>query len=344
MGVVLNTDEAIRMAEGVFESVGASLTNAHIVADHLVTSDRMGLGSHGLNRVTQYVAEIRRGDLDPAAVPTTTMSSPTHAHVDGMWGFGQVAGLHAVEAVRRAVATYGMGFATVRRVGHTGRLSAYTEPLAMEGNLAIGFAAGARRFHRLAPHGGRQGRLSTNPISWAIPTSSNALVADFSTSTTPEGRVRMWRDTNERVPPDVLCNANGDPSDEPEDLYTDPPGFLLPLGGLRHGHKGYALALLAEAASTLMGLDDTADDEGRGNNLSILAIRGDDELPIRADRTVQYLTSTEPIDPARPVLIPGQLEYEALARNTNTPIADATWHRLVDLADELGVPIPDLVL
>jgi L-lactate dehydrogenase len=44
-----------------------------------------------------------------------------------------------------------------------------------------------------------------------------------------------------------LLDAKGAPSDDPAVLFAEPPGTILPLGGLEAGHKGYGLALLVEA-------------------------------------------------------------------------------------------------
>ena len=337
--VRISSTEARSLASGLFVAAGASAGNAATVADHLVQSDEMGIDSHGLNRVTQYVAEIENEQLDPRADPIVTQVSPTHSQVDGGGGFGQVACMAAVRAVQLSAQEYGMGIATVSGVGHTGRLGAYTEPLARQGNVAMAFAAGAKRFHWMSPFGGREGRMSTNPISWAAPSTSDPLVADFSTSTTPEGRVRLWRDTGEPAPPDVIIDADGAPSNDPEDLYADPRGWLLPLGGLRHGHKGYALALLSETMATLLGGDTSASDE-RGNNLTVLAIKGDPGLAGRVTETIAYMRSAEPINPAHPVLVPGEIEMGNARGRTTIDLSPATWDRLKASAKSLDVAVP----
>ena len=45
----------------------------------------------------------------------------------------------------------------------------------------------------------------------------------------------------------MALTAAGEPTADPAALSTNPPGTLLPLGGVDHGHKGYAFALLVEA-------------------------------------------------------------------------------------------------
>ena len=246
----------------------------------------------------------------------------------------------AVDAAARVVATCGTVFVTVRDVQHTGRLGAYTEPLARAGNLAVAFGAGPPRKHLVPPYGGRDGRLSTNPIAWAVPTAGDPLAADFSTTAESEGTIRLWSDTVQAVPPDVLCDAQGHMSRDPEDLYTDPPGFLLPLGGERYGYKGFALGLLADVAATLMSGDESGDTGGRGYNLALLAIRGDPALGERAGATVRYLRSSAPRDPERPVLMPGEIKRNSVPDASSIELGVATWQRVAARAADCAVAVP----
>ena len=339
--IQLLPEDASDFATRILTAAGASDENAQVVAAHLVDSDRHGIGSHGLNRVSQYVAEIEAGTLDPAVAPTAVDASSTTTHIDGQHGFGQVACEIATSFVAEKVSAHGMAFATVRNVGHTGRLGRYTARLAEAGHVAMCFAAGARKFHWMAPYGAREGRMSTNPISWAAPSSDGPLVADFSTSSVPEGRVRMWRDTGTPVAPDALADNTGMPSTNPDDLYTNPRGVLLPLGGIVHGHKGYALALLVETMATLMAGDlSAATSDERGNNLSILGIGVDASMTDRVTASIAYMKSATPTDPDRPVLVPGEIERRHATDHHSIRLAEATWTRLVEIADRYSLTVP----
>jgi LDH2 family malate/lactate/ureidoglycolate dehydrogenase len=182
--------------------------------------------------------------------------------------------------------------------------------------------------------------MATNPISWAAPTSSEPLVADLATSAITEGFVRSARKRGLPVPAGTLCEPDGQPTIEAAALYGDPPGFLLPLGGERFGHKGYALSLLVEIiATTLAG--DTPDDPGRwGNNLALVALRADEKFVKRADALCSYLRSAPPGDPASKVLLPGEPERLAAERNRHVAVDAATWAEIEALAASAGVDLP----
>lgn len=297
----------------------ATRRNAETVAHHLVESDRLHLPSHGLMRVAQYIKEIDTGQLRPDAEPTVVESFDTIRHIDGHEGFGQVAGLFAVGQLASLAAEHGTAFVTIRNVQHTGRLGAYTEHLAMQGYVVLAFASGAPRFHRVAPFGGRDGRTSTNPIAWAAPRPGGVISADFSTSTVPEGKIRVLHGAGQPAPVDTIADAEGRITTDTALFYggvdgNPAPGTLLPLGGALSGHKGYALALLSECMSTVLAGDRSDVGEGRGNNLALLAIRGDSGLTDRIGDLEAYVKSSRPVDPERPVMVPGEPERRGYSK------------------------------
>lgn len=339
--VRLDPADAIRLGRDLLEAHGATADHADLVARHLIDSDRMGLGSHGMLRLIQYVREMDAGTLAGGASPSWERSSPTQITIDGNWGFGQVAGALAVRLAGDAAAAEGMGMATVRRVGHTGRIGAFTAELARAGFVALAFGASAPIHHRVAPFGGRDGRMSTNPISWAVQSETEILCADLATSSMPEGRIRRLQAEGGELPPDVLLDAAGRPSTDPADLYTQPPGVLLPLGGLHHGHKGSAIALIGELLATLLAGDVPDDATGRGNNLAVIAIRADGGIASRASRLADYVRSARPLDPSRPVLLPGELERRAFEASTSIAIDPSTWSGVHRLAVDAGIVPPE---
>jgi uncharacterized oxidoreductase len=331
-----------RLAASLFVAHGASGENAAAVADHLVESDLGAVHSHGLIRVPQYIREIKEGELDPAATPLVESEAGARVSLDGRRAFGQVAATAAVDAAGEAVRAAGVAVVTVRRAGHAGRIGAYTEALARAGHVALAFCSGPRSGHRVVPYGGTEGRLATNPISYAYPAEPEPVVADFSTSAAPEGHIRVLRDRGVSAPADVLQTAEGSATTDPWVLYREPLGTLLPLGGTTFGHKGYGLAVLVEAMATLLAGEDTTDERRSGNNLALVAVATDVGFAERAVRLGNYLRSSRPIDPARPVLLPGDRERLARRASGAVSVDTTTWSALVALAAEhrLDVPAP----
>ena len=318
---------------------GSPPSHARTVAAHLVENSRLGIHSHGLIRVPQYLREIQSGRIDPRARPRQTRTRGAVSWVTGNAGFGPLGGIYAGRKAVAAARKYGVGLVIATELGHTGRLGAYAELIANERCIALIFGTGPKRGHIVAPFGGVEGRLSTNPIAYAVPNGRTPVIADFATSAMPEGKVRSARNRKLRLPNGVLQNADGHPTRDPMFLYGKPRGTLLPLGGAEFGHKGYALGLLVEAMGTLLGAGEVDDASRTGFTLTILAINTRPGFDRSTARFVRYLRSARPLDPTRPVLVPG--DPERLARKRTTlEVDEPTWREMVAFANELGVELP----
>jgi len=337
---VLDPRDAEALAAALFLAAGAGEAAARLVAQHLVESDLLGLHSHGLLRVPQYLGEIASGEIDPAATPSIERSSATRAAVDGNRSFGQVAASFAADEACRTAREAEVVVVTVCRTGHAGRIGAYAERLARAGLVGIVACSGPRVGHRVAPFGAVEARLSTNPIAYAFPAPGGPIVADFSTSTVPEGVVRRLLDLGLPAPEETLHDPVGRPTTDPAALYGEPRGTILPLGGERFGHKGFALALLVEVLATLLAREETADATRFGNNLALVGIATDGGFEARAGRLAEYIRSARPADPARAVLMPGDPERLRAAAAPGVAVDGATWERLVEAARRAGVELP----
>ncbi|MHB8398709.1 MAG: Ldh family oxidoreductase [Candidatus Limnocylindrales bacterium] len=324
----------------LLEAHGTTRANAHVVVDHLLEADSMGLRSHGIIRIPQYIDEIRKGEIDPVAQPVIEARRPGWLVADGHRAFGQVAGTGMVDALVPRARDLGVAIAVGRRMGHTGRVGAYPERLARSGLLAIVGCSGAPSGHWVAPFGGRDGRIATNPLAIAWPVSSgDPVVADFSTAATAEGVVRSLRNRGLAVPEGMLRDAEGRPTTNPGTLYADPRGAIQPFGGAL-GYRGTALGLLVEVLSTLLAGDAVDDVHRVGSNLTLIAIDPDAGFADLAAGLGEHVRSSRPIDPAHEVLMPGDRE-RAMARATSAIAVDGpTWTALVEAAHEIGVEPP----
>ena len=140
------------------------------------------------------------------------------------------------------------GIATVvlRNTSHIGRVGAYPLMAAREGMIGQIFVNAGRLGYQIAPFGGIDGRLSTNPIAFAAPRrNAHPILVDMTTSVVAEGKVRLAINQGVQVPEGWLIDGKGQPTTDPDDFKDDPPGAILPLGGAA-GHKGYGLSIMVE--------------------------------------------------------------------------------------------------
>lgn len=348
MDKILKAEELEALAAAIFQRHGTPEADARTVARLLVEADLMGLHSHGVLRVSQYVGDIRQGTVVPGARMEVKQQTPAAVLVDGQWNFGQVGASLAVELAVARAREFGLACASLRRCRHVGRVGAYTEMAAAQGCVALAGCSTAGEGHWVAPFGGREGRLGTNPLAFAAPTGGVPVSMDFATSALPEGRVRFYRDTGQPLPPDCLVDREGKPTLDPNALYAPgrkPLGAILPFGGFQ-GYKGFGLGLMAQILSSLIGSPAWMEEglEAGGNNVWLLAIEVGRFMEIEVFRAeleelIGYIRTSAPAQGSTRVLMPGQREFELMEQRQREgiPLAEGVWRQVAQAAAEVGV-------
>jgi LDH2 family malate/lactate/ureidoglycolate dehydrogenase len=328
-----SAEELVELARTVLEDAGASSAAARAVAESLVEANLRGHDSHGVRRLAPYLQFIRDGHVDPAAQPELVRRRGAIAIVDGCRGFGQLAARLAVGELADLARDHGVGAVAIRRGNHIGRLGEYVEALAEEGLIALAFC---NADPTVAPFGGRERRLGTNPLAWAAPRRppSPPIVMDWATAATAEGKLAIARARGEEAPEGVLIDAGGEPSLDPEAFYDG--GALLPFGA----HKGSGLSVMIElVGGALSGAGvSSLDGHDEGNGTVVVALDAAafvprEEFEDQAEAFCAALTGTAPARGFDEVLVPGEIERRTRARRAHEgiPIPATTWSELETL-------------
>lgn len=339
-------------------AMGAPPAAAGEVARHLVSANLSGHDSHGVLRWPQYVSELDRGDLHPAAGTDLVLERPVTALFDAHRGFGHASTMVATEWALSHAREHGIAAAAIRHSMHIGRLGEYTERVALEGLIGIvtvgvaGAGAGS-----VAPFGGAARFLGTNPWSIAVPAASRPpLVYDAATSTVAEGKVRLARARGDEAPPGAIRDAAGRPTRDPAALYAG--GSLTVMGDAVAGHKGHGLSL---ASALIGGLAMIADGDPTpagtmrspgawGARLAGVFVAAIDpaafgEGDAYRARVAEVLAALEEVPPApgvQRVLVPGDPERLSRVRRSREgiPVPGATWRELAALAERFAIDLP----
>src|SRR5438874_10863761 len=166
----------------LFVAAGAPQSDGETVAASLVESSLRGYDSHGIALARWYLSQIKNGELVPGAPFTVLHETASLLTADGGLGFGQVNCARLVDRVAFKARDVGLAGGTMRRCGHVGRLGEWVERAAAQELAALIAVNDNGVIRTVAPPGGTQGRISTNPIAIAVPTGSDPLVLDISTS------------------------------------------------------------------------------------------------------------------------------------------------------------------
>ena len=324
----------------VMQAGGSEAQEAETIARRLVDSNCVGHDSHGVIRVGKYLDWVREGWLRPNQKPSVIVDTEALAIVDGNRGFGQVVGEFAANLGIAKAAKSGIAMIGLRNCGHLGRVGDWAEMAAAEGQVSLHFlnTSGAQR---VAPFGGSDRRLSTNPISVGIPLDgADPVILDVTTSMVAEGKLMVAMNKGERVPEGWIIDREGAPTIDPKAFYDG--GALLTVGG----HKGSGLSivtdLLAGAVST--GRSSDPDDPVLRNNMLSIYIAPrvyapDGWVTAEARRFVDWVKASPPMKAGEPVLAPGDVERRTREARTRSgvPLDDKTLADLVAAARSVGI-------
>jgi uncharacterized oxidoreductase len=347
----ITAPELTQFATELLAAVGVARDEADVVATSLVGSNLRGHDSHGVMRLPQYIGFIEQGQYRHGVDLKVEHETSAAVVCDGQWGLGQVQAHRLLDLLIPKAREAGVAVATARDCGHIGRLGEYAERAAALGLLLLATVNNGGAVQRVAPPGGLEPRLSTNPFCAGVPTTDpdGPIVVDFGTSVVAEGKVRDYFISKRPIPEGWLLDHLGQPTTDPSVLYEPPQGTILPLGG-EQSYKGFGLGLILDIwAGGLSGggCSQTSQRGVPGNNVFFLALdparlAGRDVLMGQAADLASWIRSTPRAPGVVDILLPGDPERRILARRTASgiPLDDSHGARLVDLARRLGVRVP----
>lgn len=303
-----------------FAASGLTHADADRIADHFIAAEASGISSHGIERAALTLASVRRSGA--VAAPVVTSMSETLARIDGRGSQGVlVAQRCAEEAIERAhrygaALVAGTGFS-----GSTGVLGYFTEQAARAGLVAVAICNSEAS---VAPAGGIDPILGTNPLALSFPASPDPVTLDIATAAISYGALRLLLRRGEPAPPGTVVAADGSPSVDPAAADT---GAQLPMAG----HKGYGLGLLIELlAGPFIGAKAGRNAVPGGDGLLFAAMRVDRFRPagdVAADvaALLDELHRSRPAHVGTQVAVPG----EGSARRRRQ-VAERGWIELAD--------------
>ena len=332
-------------AAAVLEAEGVPAGDARLVARCLVEAQLWGHPSHGLLRLSWYVARIRSGVIDPAAKPETVADLGALAVLDGREGLGHVlAAAAADEAVRRA-REHGAGVVAVRNSNHFGMAAHFTRMIAEQGCVGILTTNGSPA---MAPWGGKEKAVGANPWSIAAPAGRHGVtVMDIANVNAARGKIYAARERGATIPAGWALDAEGRPTTDPAAAIE---GVILPMGG----HKGYAISFMMDVLSGVLtgssfatGVSGPQQAERRSGcghlvlAIDVAAVADPGTFAERMEALIAEMKAVPLAAGFDEIFFPGELEDRSRARleEEGIELPDATMEALERLASETGVAL-----
>jgi len=329
-----------QLVQSIFVAAGAKDLDANQIADILVANHLAGHDSHGILRIPEYLQSIKDGEIDPSASPEIIQDTPTSALVKGNWSFGQVVGNFATDIAIEKALEVGVCAVSVVQAAHTGRLAVFTERAAAKG-VVMFMTIGTVDRPMTAPYGGAAPLLGTNPIAITLPNQEGPHVTlDFATSAIAAGKIKLAKAKHEALPPNCLVDKNGNPSTDPNDFFDG--GFMLPFGG----HKGYALAVMAELMSGPLVGSGYYPGVTQRSGIFMFALKASLFQPMEQynqalQKSIKKIKAIPPAKGFDEVLLPGEPESKTYQKRIldGIQIPQDTWDAVKKAAMTVGVDI-----
>lgn len=336
----------------ILKAAGVSADEAQIIAASLVAANLRGHDSHGVVRVAEYLTQMNNGELAPGVDLEIVAETPVALAADARFGFGQVQSARLIDRLLPKAEQMGIGCGTMRNCGHVGRLGEWVERVARAGFAGLLSVNDNGVLTCVAPPGGIEPRISTNPIAVGVPTGGEPLVLDISTSAVANGKIRVAQVAGRACPPGWLQDAEGNPTTDPNSRFADPPGTILPMGG-EEGYKGFGLGLLFDilVGGLSGGWCPPADKSAKLTNNVLLVVwnperfAGASHFQQEADKLIAYVRSAQRKPGVDAIRLPGDRSNDLfrVRSRSGVPLDAGTWSRLKRVAEKLSVPVPDIV-
>jgi uncharacterized oxidoreductase len=353
MAVTIPVDRLDAVITRIFEHTECGPEEAAMISKYLIDANLAGHDSHGVLRTSRYVSWLEQGLFNAGRQIKIVSENDSMAVIDGDYGMGHWVANQAVNFGIEKAKKNGCYIVALRNAGHVGRVGSWAINAAAEGLVSVHFC-NARGSVLVAPYGGTERRFSTAPFCVGVPRKGEPpVILDFATSIVAEGKVMVSAKGGKPLPEGALIDEHGQLSNDPETLYgaagPDAPVDLRDgKGAIRAfgDHKGSGLALMCELLGGALTGNGTAGPPGKpfaNGMLSIYidAATMDDMGGFAAEvaEYVNYVMAANPVDPSKPVLVPGDPEraMEAERRANGVPLADEVWASIQSAARQVGI-------
>ena len=277
-----------------------------------------GIDSHGVARLPHYLNRIRLGSINPRPNLVSSKLGPAVGRLDADHGPGQVAMTRAADDAIALARESGAGWVAVENSSHCGALAYYGRQIAKADMVGILFT---HSDSMVVPYAAKHAFCGTNPLCIMVPGTKDesALCLDMATSVVPWNTITNAAMEGVKIPEDWAVDAGGHPTCDPNDVRA-----VRPFGG----YKGSGLGLMIDIlCSFLIGTPCGPDIAPMHGDLSRQRLLGGLVGAIDIGRFRDVTTFRSSVsnlahqwnaqavsNPAEPVLVPGQPEWETRAR------------------------------
>lgn len=237
----ISAKKIFKLLQQLFRKVGYSRADANSLSEALVMTSLRGVDSHGIRLTPHYIAATQLGRIDNQPHFSFKSTGASTGTLDARHGHGILSGQEAMRQAIVKAKKSGVGVVAVKNSTHFGAAAIYTLAAAKANMIGLSFT---NTDALVAPTGGREGFLGTNPICFAAPCAGeDPFCLDMATSTVAWNKIMVHRGLDKQLEKNWAIDKNGAITTDPHQAVA-----LFPLGG----YKGYGLGLMVEILCSLL--------------------------------------------------------------------------------------------
>ena len=340
--VFLSKAEIKQMVIDLLCAVGVPREDADMAAEVMADTDAKGIETHGIRWLDVYLKRIRAGGVKAVTRLDVVKDKGSVLILDANHGLGQVAMTKAVQMGTQKAKQQGGAFVAIRNTNHFGATGFYAEMAAKMGFAAYVCTNGTPL---MAPWGGLDPCIGTNPLAYGFPTRNHAIVLDMATTAYARGKVFVAARKGIQLPEGVALNREGYPTTDPNEALE---GLMLPAAG----PKGFGLSLVIDFLAGIMSgahfgtnMCKIFGDYDRHQDIGHFAyfLNIEDFMPMeeyyeKIEADIARMKASRKTPGTSKIFMPGEIEAEAREKNADAiPVAASVWEGLKQWRVELGI-------
>lgn len=330
----------------IMQAAGLSAEDSRLFAESLVEADMRGVSSHGVTRLTAYSRRVNEKLVNTDGDISILSDGGALLKIDGNNNMGVVTASKTMKLCIERAREYGVCFAAVKGGGHFGAASFYTQMAAAENMIGICTSNGPVA---VAPIGGKEPFLGTNPLSIAVPAGKyRPLVLDMATSIVARGKITLAQKKGTQIPLGWGVDKDGKPTEDPNKVLDG--GAVLPFGGA----KGYAISMIIDLLCSCLAdgknsrnvggfydFSGTTQDLGFFMGvINVAKVMPAAEFDRKVDAAFDELKAQPKGDGVSEIMVPGEIEFNnyRAAEKNGIELSPAVVAELVALSQKYNIP------
>ena len=334
--IYVTYDEAVRtMTKGLERYLDHD--TAERFAEIFAGNSLDGVYSHGMNRFSRYLDDMKNGLCDASVLEAERISGLGGLEVwDAHFGVGPLIAQQMAQRAIELAKTHGIACVALRNNSHWLRAGRYGLMMADAGMMGICMTNTSMN---LVAYGAQEPSTGNNPITFAIPRKAGSLVMDMAVSQYAFGKLEIMAQKGEMLDTPCGYDVEGNLTNDPQKINQSK--LMTPMALW----KGSALSIMIDLMVSMLSLGRTTLEIGRPSDgeagmsqmficMNPAAVVDMDKAEEQMEKTIAFLNGLQPKAGMSGVHAPGQNLEKTREQNRKhgIPVTEATWQKICDAA------------